>query len=94
MPDLLDPRTAKGILSSKTFVKVKFDLNGAFDKIKARLVGGGHRQNRYLYSETKTSSPTISLVGLYIIALTAAHEGRRTVITADEAGRQIPACIQ
>jgi hypothetical protein len=67
-PDLLDPRTAKGILPSKTFVKVKFDPNGAFDKIKARLVGGGHRQKRYLYSETETSSPTISLVGLYIIA--------------------------
>ena len=92
-PDLLDPRTAKGILPSKTFVKVKFDPNGAFDKIKARLVGGGHRQKRYLYSETETSSPTISLVGLYIIALTAAHEGR-TVITADVAGAYLRAFMK
>ena len=42
-PDLIDPRTAKGILPGKTFVKVKFDPNGTFDRIKARLVGGGHR---------------------------------------------------
>ena len=84
-PDLLDPTTLKGILPSKMFVKPKFDPDGEFDKIKARLVGGGHRQKRYLYSETETSSPTISLVGLYIVALTAAKEGR-TVITADVAG--------
>ena len=75
-PDLLDPTTLKGILSSKMFVKPKFDPDGEFDKIKARLVGGGHRQKRYLYSETETSSPTISLVRLYIVALTAAKEGR------------------
>ena len=58
-PDLLDPTTLKGILPSKMFVKPKFDPDGEFDKIKARLVGGGHRQKRYLYSETETSSPTI-----------------------------------
>ena len=91
--DLLDPRTAKNILPSKTFVKVKFDPTGAFDKIKARLVGGGHRQKRYLYKETETSSPTISLVGLYIVALTAAHEGR-TVITADVAGAYLRAFMK
>ena len=72
------------------FIKPRFDPNGEFDKIKARLVGGGHRQKRYLfYSETETSSPTISLV---IVALTATKEGR-TVITADVAGRCIPASI-
>ena len=50
---LLDSRTAnKGTLTRTAFVKVKFGPNGAFDKIKARLVGGGHRQKRYLYSET------------------------------------------
>ena len=93
-PDLLDPRTAKNILPSKTFVKVKFDPTGAFDKIKARLVGGGHRQKRYLYKETETSSPTISLVGLYIVALTAAHEGRTVIITADVAGAYLRAFMK
>jgi hypothetical protein len=63
------------------FVKPKFDPDGEFDKIKARLVEGGNRQKRYLYSETETSSSTTSLVGLF----TAANEGR-TVITADVAG--------
>ena len=92
-PDLLDPKTAKSVLPSKTFVKVKYDPTGAFDKIKARLVGGGHRQKRYLYKETETSSPTISLVGLYIVALTAAHEGR-TVITADVAGAYLRAFMK
>ena len=94
-PYLLDLRTAKGIIlpSSKTFVKVKFDPNGAFDKLKARLVGGGHRQKRYLHNKTETSSPTISLVGLYIIALTAAHEGQ-TVITADVAGAYLRAFMK
>eukprot|EP01035_Chromulina_nebulosa_P038455 gene38455-51958_t len=36
-PDLLDPTTLKGILPSKRFVKPKFDPDGEFDKIKARL---------------------------------------------------------
>ncbi len=47
---------------------------------------------RALYKETETS-PTISLVGLYIIALTAAHEGR-TVITADVAGAYLRAFMK
>mmetsp|Transcript_16943 Transcript_16943/g.24540 ORF Transcript_16943/g.24540 Transcript_16943/m.24540 type:complete len:377 (-) Transcript_16943:2251-3381(-) len=81
----IDPIVLKSRLPSKTFVKIKFDAAGLFEKIKARLVGGGHKQKRYLYSESETSSPTISLVGLYIVALIAADEGR-TVITADVAG--------
>ena len=92
-PDMLDPATLKGILPSKTFVRVKYAPDGAFEKIKARLVGGGHRQKRYLYSETETSSPTISLVGLYIVALIAANEGR-TVITADVAGAYLRAFMK
>lgn len=58
-------------IPSKTFVKVKFKPNGIFDKIKARFVGGGHRQDRSLYTESETSSPTISLVGLFIVATIA-----------------------
>ncbi len=86
-PDLLDQRTAKSILPSKTFVKVKFDPNGAFDKIKARLVGGGHRKKRYLYSETETSSPTISLHNRINCSTRRpdSHNRRRS--------RRIPACI-
>lgn len=89
----IDPIVLKSRLPSKTFVKVKYDPNGLFEKIKARLVGGGHRQKRHLYSESETSSPTISLVGLYIVALIAADEGR-TVITADVAGAYLRAFMR
>jgi len=89
----IDPIVLKSRLPSKTFVKIKFDAAGLFEKIKARLVGGGHKQKRYLYSESETSSPTISLVGLYIVALIAADEGR-TVITADVAGAYLRAFMK
>jgi hypothetical protein len=92
-PDQLDPKTLKSRLPSKTFVRVKFDANNVFEKIKARLVGGGHRQKRYLYSESETSSPTISLVGLYIVATIAAEE-ERTVITVDVAGAYLRAYMK
>jgi hypothetical protein len=80
-------------LPSKTFVKVKFDSNNEFEKIKARLVDGGDRQNRYLYSKSEASLPTISLVGLYIIAVIAANEERH-VITADVAGAYLRAFMK
>jgi len=89
----VDPIILKSRVPSKTFVKIKFDPNGMFEKIKARLVGGGHKQRRDLYSESETSSPTISLVGLYIVALIAADEGR-TVITADVAGAYLRAFMK
>ena len=90
----LEPKTAKSVLPSKTFVKIKYDPTGAFEKVKARLVGGDHRQKRYyLHKETKISSPTIFLVQLYIVALTAAHEGRK-VITADVAGAYLRAFMK
>ena len=84
-PQLLTPEQKKRRIPSKTFVKPKFKPDGEFDKLKARLVGGGHRQLRNLYTESETSSPTISQVGLFIIASIAARE-RRHIITADIAG--------
>ncbi len=49
IPDQIHPSILKNRLPSKTFVKVKFDSNNEFEKIKARLVGGGDRQKRHLY---------------------------------------------
>ena len=89
-PDQLDPKTLKSRLPSKTFVRVKFDANNIF---KARLVGERHRQKRYLYSESETSLPTISLVGLYIVATIAAEE-ERTLITAVVAGAYLRAYMK
>ncbi len=57
------------------------------------MVGGGDPQKRYLYSKSETSSPTISLVGLYIIAVIAANEERH-VITADVAGAYLRAFMK
>ena len=38
--------------SSKLFMKYKYLLAGTFDKFKARLAGGGHRQNHDDYEST------------------------------------------
>jgi len=92
-PNLLTPNQRKARIPSKTFVKPKYFPNGLFNKIKARLVGGGHRQKRYLYTENDTSSPTISLVGLFIIATIAARE-RRHVITMDIGGAYLRAYMK
>ena len=92
-PNLLTPKQLKARIPSKTFVKPKYFPNGLFNKIKARLVGGGHRQKRYLYTENDTSSPTISLVGLFIIATIAARE-RRHVITMDIGGAYLRAYMK
>ncbi len=73
-PNLLTPKQRKARIPSKTFVKKKYFPNELFNKIKARLVGGRHRQKRYLYTENNTSSSTISLIGLFIIATIAARE--------------------
>ena len=89
-PNLLTPKQLKARIPSKTFVKPKYFPNGLFNKIKARLVGGGHRQKRHLYTENDTSSPTISLVGLFIIAVIAARE-KRHVITMDIGGAYLRA---
>ncbi len=80
----------KSRIPSKTFVKLKYLADGTFDKYKARTVAGGHKQDRSLYSEEETSSPTISLVGLYILASIAAMETRH-VITADIGGAYLRA---
>jgi hypothetical protein len=75
--NLLTPNQRKARIPSKTFVKPKYFPNGLFNKIKAKQVAGGHRQKRYLYMENDTSSPTISLVGLFVIATIAATVHKR-----------------
>ena len=46
----------KNIIRSSMFVKEKFLSNGDFDKLKARLVGGGDQQNRSDYDIDLLSS--------------------------------------
>ena len=49
----------RNIIPSSKFVKEKYKADGTFEKVKARLVAGGHRQDRRVY-EGNTNSPTVS----------------------------------
>lgn len=47
------------------FLKQKYKPNGDLDKLKARLVAGGHRQHFALYSDT--SSPNHIIMKVFVI---------------------------
>ena len=67
-------------------MKEKYLSTGEFDKLKARLVAGGHMQDRSVYTQDDTEAPTASLQSVYMVAsLQSAHEGR-AVMTADITG--------
>ena len=72
----------KRIIRSMMFLKEKYLPNGDFDKLKSRLVAGGHMQDRSEYTAKDTSSPTISLSSVYMLAAISARE-ERIVATAD-----------
>jgi len=66
------------VIRSKMFLKAKFLPDGAFDKLKARLVAGGHMQNRSDYDDV--SSPTIATQSAFMLAAIAAKEQRHVVV--------------
>lgn len=68
------------LVPSKLFLKEKYKPNGNFDKLKSRLVAGGHMQDRELYPDK--SSPTPSINSIFIVASIAAHRGNE-VATID-----------
>ena len=68
------------IITCRMFLKEKFNANHVFEKLKSRLVAGGHRQDRSLYPDT--SSPTPQVSNLFTIAAIAASENR-AVTTLD-----------
>ena len=53
-----------------------------FDKLKARLVAGGHMQDRSVYSQSDTTAPTVATEAVMMIAVVAAKENRH-VVTVD-----------
>jgi hypothetical protein len=67
-------------IRSQLFFKAKYLPNGEFDKLKARLVAGGHMQDRELYDDV--SSPTATTESIMMVATIAAKQ-RRYVITVD-----------
>ena len=71
------------IITSSMFLKDKYHADGKFDKLKSRLVAGGHLQDRNIYNNG--SSPTASTSSIFMIAALAAREGR-AVATIDFPG--------
>jgi hypothetical protein len=55
----------------KHAIPSKMFPNGDIDKIKGRVVAGGHRQDRTLFQDSQISSPTVALA----MAAIAAHVG-------------------
>ena len=73
----LDSPNSEFLPTSMPF-KEKYTSTGEFEKLKARMVVGGHRQDRSLYSKKDTSSPTPRTESGFIVLTLAAHEGRYT----------------
>lgn len=81
--DFLDPEAyIKGVIPSKMFLTPKKKPNGDIDKIKGRIVAGGHRQDRSLFQDSDISSPTVSLTSVLAAAAVAAQQGHH-VMTLD-----------
>jgi hypothetical protein len=67
------------ILPSKLFLKDKHKPDGTFDKLKARLVAEGHRQD---HEEHDTVSlRTVSTAAMFTVAAISAKEGRHRMTT-------------
>ena len=71
---ILTRSEASNVIPSSMLLKMKISPNGSFNKYKARLVAGGHRQDTTLYDDL--SSPTVSTSGVFTVISMAAHEGR------------------
>jgi hypothetical protein len=76
------PPTYKKPIRSHMFLREKYDSEGNYQKMKARLVGGGNTQSRDELLYEDVSSPTAAVPFIFAIASLAAQE-RRHVVTAD-----------
>jgi len=79
------------IIVSSLFFKEKFFANGKFDKLKARLVAGGHMQDKSLYDDL--SSPTVNLASVFMVACIAARNGEH-VMSVDVTGAYLNAKVK
>ena len=66
----------QNILPSKMFLKPKWTSSGTFDKLKCRLVGGGHRQNHEDFGDL--SAPTLGLTALFALLSIAVYLGQKS----------------
>lgn len=84
----LTPTQRKRIIRSSCFLKTKFDAQGNFDKLKARLLANGAQQDPTLYPDR--SSPTALLQSIFMVLTIAAAENR-TVAAIDIGGAYLNA---
>ena len=84
----LSSNVRRSIIRSSMFLKQKFDSEGNHDKLKSRLVAGGHMQDKTLYDDL--SSPTAALMSVLIVCAIAALEKRKTA-TVDIGGAYLNA---
>ena len=72
----------KNAIPSRMFLTPKTLPDGELDRVKGRIVAGGHRQDRSLYEDKEISSPTVALTSVLTMTALAAKEGRH-VMTLD-----------
>ncbi len=87
----LTRKQLKKVIRSSLFTKEKFTSTGAFEKRKARLVAGGHMQDKSIYDDV--SSPTVSTAATFLVAAIAAQEHRH-VATLDIGGAYLNASMK
>ena len=75
----LTPSQKKRSIPSMMFIKEKHTPEGIFERIKARLVARGDKQDRSLYTEDVSASTASSMSVFSVIAI-AAHEERIAVV--------------
>jgi hypothetical protein len=92
IPKAGDKKPGK-VIMSMMFIKEKHSPTGVFEKLKARLVAGGHMQDRSVYNTENISSPTVSTAAVFLVAAIAAREGRN-VITMDIGGAYLHAKME
>jgi Reverse transcriptase (RNA-dependent DNA polymerase) len=83
----------KNAIPSRMFLTPKTLPNGELDRIKGRIVAGGHRQDKSPYEDKEISSPTVALTSVLTIAALAAKEGKH-VMTLDHKAAYLNATME
>ena len=70
------------ILPSSAFLKEKFSPDGILKNLKCRIVAGGHRQDRTIYSPADTESPTPDINNVFLLLALGCNPGFE-ILTGD-----------
>jgi hypothetical protein len=87
----LNEEERKNIIPSLAFIKQKFHADGSKDKVKVRVVAGGHKQDRTLFVNKNTSSPTLHLEHLFLeMGIALVRKRHRTSLDIRAAFLHVP----